>query len=174
VVLVGNSPLKSIRRIWLDGHSMTSIRLARVLAAEHWKIKPEWVDLMDYSVLENPAEGDAFVLIGDKVFENEGRFAHTWDLAVEWEAMTGLPFVFAVWVARKSVSDETVSALENALTLGVERVYEAIMESDFSDRPYAYEYLTRNIDYFFDEQKRKALQLFWDKGLRAALHANPG
>jgi chorismate dehydratase len=160
VVLVSNSPLRQIRRVWLDSHSMTSVRLARLLAAEHWHITPEWVELTDYSVLENPAEGDAFVLIGDKVFENEGRFAHTWDLAVEWRALTGLPMVFAVWVARKDVEPETVDALENALTLGVERVYEAILESDFADRPYAYEYLTRNIDYFFDESKRRALQRF--------------
>jgi chorismate dehydratase len=68
--------------------------------------------------------------------------------------------VFAVWVARKGVDAETIDALEDALTLGVERVYEAILESDFADRPYAYEYLTRNIDYFFDEAKRRALQRF--------------
>lgn len=174
VVLTGNSPLKEIKRVWLDGHSMSSAALARMLAARRWHIAPEWVRLDDYSRLDNPAPGDAFVLIGDKVFENEGRFAHTLDLASEWRAHTGLSFAFAVWVARRSVPDGVVSALEEALTLGVERVYEAILESDFADRPYAYEYLTRNIDYFFDEQKRKALRLFWDEGLKARLHANPG
>ena len=119
-------------------------------------------------------EGDAFVLIGDKVFDNEDRFANTWDLAEEWQRHTKLPFVFAVWVARKSVSAETLAALEDALTLGVERVYESILESDYADRPYAYEYLTRNIDYFFDEQKRRGLQKFWDEGLKATLRTNPG
>lgn len=174
VVLVSDSPLKEIRRVWLDSHSMTSVALARVLAVQSWKITPEWAHLDDYSLLEKPAPGDAFVLIGDKVFANEDRFEHTWDLAEEWQKHTGLPFVFAVWVARKSVPQETLAALEDALTLGVERIYESILESDFADRPYAYEYLTRNIDYFFDEQKRKALQRFWDTGLKAVLRANPG
>ncbi|MDR2890855.1 MAG: menaquinone biosynthesis protein [Alistipes sp.] len=174
VVLVSDSPLKKIRRVWLDGHSRTSVALARVLAARHWKITPEWLPLEEYSALDAPQEGDAFVLIGDKVFEHEGRFANTWDLSVEWGAHTGLPFVFAVWVARKSVPAETIAALEDALTVGVERVYEAILESEFADRTYAYEYLTQNIDYFFDRQKRAGLQLFWDEGLKGVLRANPG
>ncbi|MDR2912000.1 MAG: menaquinone biosynthesis protein [Alistipes sp.] len=174
VVMTSNSPLKEIKRVWLDSHSNTSVALARVLAARHWNIAPKWLTLSDYSVLENPSEGDAFVLIGDKVFEHEGRFARTWDLAEEWKKYASLPFVFAVWVARKSVTDEAVAALEESLTLGMERIYESIIESEFADRPYAYEYLTRNIDFFFDEQKRQALQRFWDEGLKATLHANPG
>jgi chorismate dehydratase len=174
VVLTSNEPLGKIKRVWLDSHSNTSVALARFLAARHWKIGPEWVDLTDYSRLDSPEPGDAFVIIGDKVFDHEGRFAHTWDLAAEWQKYEKLPFVFAVWVARKSVKPATIDALEKALTVGVERVYESILESDYSDRPYAYEYLTRNIDYFFDEQKRKGLQRFWDEGLKASLHANPG
>ena len=174
VVLVSDSPLKAIKRILLDSHSNTSVALARILAAKHWHISPEWAQLDDYSLLDTPQEGDAFVLIGDKVFEHEGRFAHTRDLAEEWQKQTGLPFVFAVWVARKSVPNDVIDALEEALTLGMERIYESILESDYADRPYAYEYLTRNIDFFFDEQKRKALQRFWDDGLKATLRANPG
>ncbi len=160
VVMMSDSPLKQIKRVWLDPHSMTSVRLARILAAQFWKITPQWTDIQDYAELDKPAEGDAFVLIGDKVFEQEGRFTHTWDLAEEWEKHTELPFVFAVWAARKNVPEEIIDALEGALTQGVERIYEAILESDFADRPYAYEYLTRNIDYFLDEKKRKALDKF--------------
>lgn len=174
VVMTGNSPLKDIKRVWLDCHSETSVRLVRILAAKYWDIAPAWEHLEDYSLLDNPAPGDAFVLIGDKVFENEGRFKNTWDLAEEWQKRTKLPFVFAVWVARKSVPEETLAALEDALTLGVERIYEAILESPYADREYAYEYLTRNIDYFFDEQKRIALERFWDQGLKATLRINPG
>ncbi len=160
VVLMSNSPLENIKRVWLDSHSLTSVRLAKLLAAQSWKITPEYVELTDYSVLENPTEGDAFVLIGDKVFEHESRFARTWDLAEEWKKLTGLPFVFAVWVARKGVPEETIDALESALTLGVERVWESILESDYKDRDYAYDYLTRNIDYAFDAGKRAALDKF--------------
>jgi chorismate dehydratase len=163
VVLASNEPLRNIKRVWLDSHSNTSVALARYLAAHHWKISPEWVDLTDYSRLDHPEPGDAFVIIGDKVFEQEGRFAHTWDMAEEWQKYEKLPFVFAVWVARKNVAPEVIDALERALTTGVERVYESILESEYADRPYAYEYLTRNIDYFFDDPKRQALKKFLER-----------
>ena len=58
--------------------------------------------------------------------------------------------------------------------IGVEHIYEAIVESPYADRPYAYDYLTRNIDYLFDEQKHKALKKFWDCGLRVQPKVNPG
>ena len=54
----------------------------------------------DYSVMESPQTGDAYLIIGDKCFDYEGRFAYTYDLAEEWIAQTRLPFVFAVWVLK--------------------------------------------------------------------------
>ncbi len=174
VVMTSDGPLKGVKKVWLDGDSHTSVELARLLAARHWKIAPEWAPLDDPARLSAPEQGDAFVLIGDKVFDNEGRFAHSWDLAEEWVNYARLPFTFAVWVARKSVSAETLAALENALTLGVERIYESILESPYADRPYAYQYLTRNIDYFFDEQKRRGLDRFRNEIPGANLRANPG
>ena len=35
---------------------------------------------------------------------NEGTFAFVWDLGREWAEWTGLPFVFAMWVARSDIS----------------------------------------------------------------------
>lgn len=175
VVIVSNTPIEKVRRIWLDDHSRTSVQLAGYLAKYRWKIEPEWLSMDDYSVVDTPQEGDAYLLIGDKVFGYEGRFAYTYDLAEEWIAQTRLPFVFAVWVARKGVSYDVYDALQRALTFGVEHTYEAIMEcEEHRDKPYAYEYLTQNIDFLFDEQKHKALKKFWDFGLKVQPKVNPG
>ncbi|MBQ7856990.1 MAG: menaquinone biosynthesis protein [Alistipes sp.] len=175
VVIVSNTPIEQVRRIWLDSHSRTSVQLAGYLAQYRWKITPEWLAMDDYSVLDHPQEGDAFLLIGDKVFGYEGRFAYSYDLAQEWIAHTRLPFVFAVWVARKGTSYELYDSLQRALTFGVEHTYEAILDSDeHREKPYAYEYLTRNIDFLFDEQKHKALKKFWDFGMKVQPKVNPG
>jgi len=173
VVVVSNTPIDKVRRIFLDPHSRTSVQLAGALAAGLWKIAPEWYEL-DFAQLEHPAEGDAFLLIGDKVFDWEGRFAYSYDLAGEWRRMTRLPFAFAVWVARKGIPYDVTDALQRSLTFGVECIYEAIMAEGYGDRPYAYEYLTRNIDFLFDEQKHKALQKFWASGLKVSPRVNPG
>jgi chorismate dehydratase len=124
--------------------------------------------------LDNPGENDAFVLIGDKVFEREGQFRYWYDLSDEWKALTRLPFVFAVWVARESVAPEVLDALEESLTWGLERTWEAIVEYGYDHLPYAYDYLTVNMDYLFDAQKRKALGKFWNDGLKTTLRINPG
>ena len=174
VTVMSNSPIDEATRIWLDSHSMTSALLTRILAAELWKINPEYKELSDYSVADSPADGDAFLFIGDKVFGYEGKFKYTYDLADCWRELTGGPFVFAVWIAREGVPDETIMALEDALTLGVERIWEAVLESEYENKEEAYIYLTQNIDYLYDNQKRKALELFWDKGLKAVPRANPG
>ena len=79
-----------------------------------------------------------------------------------------------VWVARKGTPYEVTDALEEALTFGVERIYEAVQQSDYRDRPYAYDYLTRNIDFLFDNEKRKALQKFWTSGVKVTPLVEPG
>lgn len=174
VVVVGNTPISKVRRIWLDSHSRTSVQLVGWLAANRWKIAPEWLLLDDYSLLDRPQEGDAYLLIGDKVFANEGRFAYSYDLAEEWKAQTHMPFAFAVWVGRKGLPYEIHDALQHALTFGIEHTYEAIVESPYADRPYAYDYLTRNIDYVFNADKHRALEKFWNCGLKITPKVNPG
>ena len=109
------------------------------------------------------------------MFDHEGLFAYSYDLAEEWRAQTGMPFAFAVWVAREEVAPETTDALQRALTFGIEHTYEAIVAHGFDRKPYdAYDYLTRNIDFVFDIEKRRALRKFWDSGLKVSPRANPG
>ena len=174
VLLVSNTPVDKIERIWLDAHSRTSVQLVGYLAQHRWKIAPQWLMLDDYILLDNPQPGDAFLIIGDKCFNYEGRFTYSYDLAAEWIAQTHLPFAFALWVARKGLSYQVHDALQRALTYGVEHIYEAILESEYAQKEYAYEYLTQNIDYLFDSQKHKALKKFWDFGLKVEPKVNPG
>jgi chorismate dehydratase len=174
VVVVSNTPIEEAHRIWLDSHSRTSVQLVGYLAAKWWKIAPQWLSLDDYSVLDTPQDGDAFLLIGDKVFDHEDEFIFSYDLASEWHSATDLPFAFAVWVARKGTPYELTDALASSLTFGVEHIYEAILDSEYRNRPYAYDYLTHNIDFLFDNEKHKALQKFWTSGIKVTPRVEPG
>ena len=175
VMLFSNSPIGKVRRIFLDAHSRTSVQLAGYLAANLWKISPEWYELQDYSQVAFAQKEDAFLLIGDKVFDHEGLFSYCYDLSEEWIKATKLPFAFAVWVARKGTSYELIDGLQRAFTLGVESVWEAIVENGFDNKPYnAYEYLTQNIDFVFNAEKHAALQKFWDAGIKIEPRSNPG
>ncbi len=173
VVLLSYSPVEEIRKIYLDSHSLTSVMLLRTLCEEVWKIYPEWEELTDYDAVA-PAPGVGYLMIGDKVFPQEGRFEYSYDLAHHWHKLTGLPMVFACWVAKKGVDIDSISALNQALSYGIDNIGGAIQEYGYGSTPYAYDYLTRNIDFLFDAQKKQALELFWDKGMKFAPRVNPG
>ena len=175
VEIFSNVPIQQVRRIFLDPHSRTSVQLAGYLAANYWHIEPEWYALEDYTQVAFAQKDDAFLLIGDKVFDHEGLFNYSYDLSQEWNKATHLPFAFAVWVARKGTPYEHIDALQRALTFGVESTWEAIVEAGFDQKHYnAYEYLTQNIDFVFNAEKHAALQKFWDAGLKIEPRSNPG
>ena len=91
----------------------------------------------------------------------------------EWNVAVDAP-VAAVWVAREEVSPEVLDAMEEALTLGVERIYEALMVLNECPRIDDYTFLTTQIDYLFDAKKYKALEAYWKRLKKATAHANPG
>ncbi len=166
VVIVSDDAIENITTIYLDPHSQTSVQLAGYIAQNHWHISPKWRVLDDYSRLSTLEDGEAVLLIGDKVFEHEGEFEYTYDLGELWAEVTGLPFAFAVWVARQGTPQETIDSLNRALEFGVEHIWEAILEyrADGSEVE-SYEYLTRNIDFLLDGAKRAALDKFWSSGI---------
>ncbi len=170
VVLMSDERPEDIKRIWLDTHSQSSVKLLAHLAEHHFKISPKWLLLKDMNRIEHAKDGDAFLLIGDKVFDHEGIFEYNFDLAEEWIAHSGLPFVFAAWCAHKDVDRDVVAQLEDALTWGVERTFEALQtlrpEVEIEE---GYRYLTENIDTILDGDKYKAIEKFWASNSRITI-----
>ncbi|GHV01333.1 chorismate dehydratase [Bacteroidia bacterium] len=166
VVIMSNVPISRVRRLMLDSHSLTSVALSAVLCRRLWRVSPERVPMGDMTHLDEALAtarpDDAFLLIGDKVFAHEGRMAYTLDLAGAWRELTGLPFVFAVWVAAPGVDDAVIDTINASLRYGVEHISEAVAASDHRDMAQAADYLTHNIDFRFDEAKRRSLGLFLD------------
>lgn len=160
VVIMSNVPIDKVKRLFLDSHSRTSVLLGQVLCRRLWHIEPLFDSFDAMQGLNEQREGDAFLIIGDKVFEQEGKFRYTYDLADAWRELTSLPFVFALWVARKGVDKTCVDTLQRALKYGIAHTAEAIETYHHSDKGYAMSYLTQNIDYNLDAEKIKALELF--------------
>ena len=178
VVLMSASPLKEIRKIYLDPHSRTSVNLVRILASEWWKIEVQWLPLTDFSEVK-PEKGVAYTLIGDKVFGYEKVFPYKYDLSEAWNEWTGLSFVFAAWVARTEVDPMVVEQLEKALSYGIVHIPEAVRQDlQEHDRHIDYDtavsYLTENIDFELDFLKRESMEIFWDKLRMGYWRINPG
>lgn len=164
VVMVSNAPLDHIKTIYLDSHSHTSVQLVKILVREKWNIAPKFEELTDYNSIDSKSETKAYLLIGDKVFNHENKFTHTFDLASEWIDHTSLPFVFAVWVAREEVTADEIETLNQELKYGVEHIDGAVKESVYnSDYARSIDYLTKNISFELTESKRIGLRTFLQK-----------
>lgn len=94
-------------------------------------------------------------------------------LADEWSISPDAP-VYGLLLAREGVAPEVLDAIELGLTMGVERIYEALLSQAECPRVEDYSYLTTTVDYLFDAKKHTALEAYWKKLKKAASHANPG
>jgi chorismate dehydratase len=163
VMLLSNSSIENISTIWLDHRSVTSVNLARVLAKYYWKRDFKWINpgpAFDYSSI---APGEGIVIIGDQCFAMENRFSFGYDLGMEWNNFTGLPFVFACWIAAGNHSEVFVNLFNKSLETGITDIKKAVKDMNslgsLTDEE-IFEYLTTNIDYHLDHEKRTAMDMF--------------
>lgn len=101
-------------RVMISRSSMTSAALLELLFEHVWRAVPEFVagdaELRDVHRLRQEPH-DARLVIGDAALllqahaagAGESRYPYVYDLGLEWKRWTGLPFVFAVWVAQRTV-----------------------------------------------------------------------
>ena len=111
VNLFGRVPVERIRTLALDEGSRTSAALTRILLAERYHLRPE---LRPLPIGASPEEtdADAILLIGDRgMLPPSEPYAFVWDLGDAWFQWTGLPFVFATWVARPGVDSHEIESL---------------------------------------------------------------
>jgi chorismate dehydratase len=101
------------RTILVSASSRTSVALLELLCRDVWKIRPRFAEARaEAADLEQLAglPHDAVLVIGDPalLLSARGTYPHRVDLGAEWKQWTGLPFVFAVWAARRSADPEAV------------------------------------------------------------------
>lgn len=122
-VIVSQVPLAALdgQRVALGSTSRTSVRLAQLLLEERDGVRPEYFSCPpDLGLMMQEAQ--AAVLIGDAALRASLHDAprlglHVHDLGRMWKEWTGLPFVFAVWAARRDFLErepETVAEVHRA------------------------------------------------------------
>ncbi len=111
-------PFERVTTLHADTDSHTSVALAQVILAERFGVRARVVgfDARERMPVAGPAAGatvedswpETVLLIGDKVVTDrppESRYPHQLDLGEAWKDLTGLPFVYAVWMCRGSEAD---------------------------------------------------------------------
>jgi chorismate dehydratase len=163
VLLLSNCQFDEIETIYLDYRSRSSVALSKVLAKISWNREFRWMNTSKGFDFRNIGKKEAVVLIGDQCFEYEKSFRYKIDLASEWKDFSGLPFVFACWTANRILEKNFVEEFNHALSLGVSNI-DKVVEKFNDTGPISGEilqkYLTDNIDYQLNEEKKKGLELF--------------
>jgi chorismate dehydratase len=163
VMLLSNSHFEDIRTIYLDYRSSSSVNLVKVLAKNAWKKDFKWMNTSQGFDFKGIGKNEGAVLIGDQCFEFESSFTHAVDLSGAWKDFTGLPFVFACWTANKILSNKFIDEFNRALQPGlmnIDAVVEKFGKTGKIRDGELKKYLTENIDYDFNDEKKKALQMF--------------
>lgn len=116
VLLFSRVHLDQVSSVALDASSLTSIALTRILLEQRYGRRPSYTTMApDLPAMLRVA--DAALLIGDpglsQHVRNAGEAApyDMIDLGREWHDWTGLPFVFAAWIARPGVDRARLGAL---------------------------------------------------------------
>lgn len=114
VMLFSRRPAESLSgaRVLVSRSSMTSVELLRLMFQQVWHATPGFIPA-DAEIADLERSGtephDARLIIGDAALmltsgasALAGEYPHVYDLGSVWKEWTGLPFVFAVWVAQRS------------------------------------------------------------------------
>jgi chorismate dehydratase len=122
VLLFSRRPPEELEggRVLVSTSSRTSVLLLELLARDRWHVAIESVPApAEPGDLERLAgvPHDAVLVIGDAALHLGARHAypHVVDLGEAWKAWTGLPFVFAVWAARRDADRSVVRDVHRAL-----------------------------------------------------------
>ena len=175
VRLYSSVEIPSISRVYCDTDSHTSIALMQILLEELHGIEPQ---LVDYDAREQVAENrlvdrpETMLLIGDKVVTDSppaSRYPHQVDLGAAWRALTGLPFVFGLWLAKRDADRSRIATaaaiLDRQRRHNRERL-DLIIHRQAHQRRWPVDlaggYLKEKLAFELTASRRAGLELFFD------------
>ena len=165
VKLFSRVPWEGVSRLALDAGSRTSQVLARIWLDARHGVRPDQIEELPLGVSALESTADAILVIGDRAMRVPGGpFHDVVDLGEAWHTLTGLPFVFAMWVAREGVElGDLADALEQSRAAGLAaadslaRMHGPRLGLDFAT---CYDYLTRILSYDLGEPEIAGLTRF--------------
>lgn len=171
ILLVSRVPLEKIRTVALDTSSLTSVALTKVIFAR-WFGGARGYTPMAPELEVMLRDHDAGLLIGDPALKVSRTQYFTYDLAEEWNRLTGKPFVFAFWAVRKAALAEAdpdldlTRVFQDSRNHGLQPQSLNQIAAEWAAKvklspSEVKAYLTENIYYYLDNACLQGLQLFY-------------
>lgn len=166
-------PPADVATLALDEGSRTSAVLAQILLAERYGLRPQ-LSTLPIGADPRSAETDAVLVIGDRAIAPVPPDFHSaWDLGEQWRAWTGLPMVFAMWMARPGIATEGLeAALDAARDRGLCSIDEiAARESRAMglSQSLVSRYLRDHLHFLLGPNERRGLDQFFQRAAQLGL-----
>lgn len=165
ILLFSKAPPAEIRTLAADSSSRTSVVLAQIWLREKFGVTVA-VSGVAPDVKAMLERADACLVIGDPALQVDlaSMECAVFDLGAEWTAMTGLPFVYAVWAARAGFDSAFAEqVLRDSWLFGKGRIAEIAGREAGGHGvsvDAAVRYLTKSIRFEIDEDCQKGLDRF--------------
>jgi chorismate dehydratase len=165
VAIFSRVPVEQIATLAMDISSRTSVALTRILCARRWQIAPKFTPA-EPDLRAMLARADAALIIGDPalLIEPMTNGVRKIDLGSEWQQLTGLPFVYAMWCGRDNAcGPEHVAELNAARERGTADLAGIARSEARGDRgreEMLTRYLRDNLTYGLGEQEIAGLRRF--------------
>lgn len=173
VLLFSRVPVEQLDRcrIALTDESETSVALLKIILARIYGFSNDF-EVISAGMAEALTSHDAVLLIGDRALRENlsaGGY-HVYDLGELWRKITGYPFVFALWLARRelaSVSGSELALLHSRLVqakLGamenIARIAEETAQNNWTSREFLINYW-RVLSYDLTPRHISGLRLYF-------------
>ncbi len=157
VLLVSNVSREKIRSVSLDPASRTSAVLTRLLLKRRYGIEPEYRN--------GDVASDATLVIGDPALKTRLNGRVVLDLAAEWRAFSGHPFVFAFWAIRPGVSADDAATIVRDSYAAARRDFPRLVSREAKESGLSEgiveDYLRHSLHYELDEGDVEGLEVFY-------------
>lgn len=166
VRLFSRVPISEITSVALDTSSLTSVTLIQILLKERYRLNPTYIS-QPPNLDTMLGIADAALLIGDNGFREYDPQLHKLDLGAEWTALTGLPFVYALWLGPPERLTEPLEAVlvraKKWGTANVRSIAERTAAKHGKSVAGARHYMTQAIRYDLGEREEAGLRIFGSK-----------
>lgn len=162
VCMFSEVSVDEIEMVYLDYQSRTSVNLAKILLREYWKRHVVFIETSGEDFRKRIGGTTAGVVIGDRALEQRKHSTYIYDLSEAWKKHTGLPFVFAAWVANKQLPASFINRFNEANAFGLQNIEYVLKPLHFPDFSLK-DYFTKYLSYDLNKQKLEAMKLFLER-----------
>jgi predicted solute-binding protein len=165
ILLVSKVPVREIKTLATDNGSRTSVVLSRIILGEKYGVQPKLISRRA-ELAPMLGEADAALVIGDPALHLDPATLpfETLDLGSEWNQLTGLPMIFALWAGRKEVMQPVFEqAFLDSCRAGLAHMDEIVRDQSpirGITEQLAREYLTRHIVFELNGRDHEGLDLY--------------